>query len=317
MPILRTLCAAFSLSLLVAGTGATAEPMTLSLATATKGGGFELYGNAAAETVNAGGAAVRIEARNTKGSLENIGLLASGAFDLGMVQGVAAHEAFEGIGRPAVDLKVIAAIYSSPGMFVVGPQSTAQSVSDLKGQPIAWGTRTSGLTLMAGYAMDGLGLDRDRDFQARYLGRAGEGPPLALKGAVAAFWGAGVGWPGFARVTEAGGRLLDFSAAEVDQITAKHGFLKAMSIPAGSYPGQDADKRAVGVWSFILSRPDLPEAAAYAAAKALFEGQPKLAAQLAQARETTPENTLAAAPAGRLHPGVAKYFAEIGVSAPK
>ena len=292
---------------------ASAEPLKLSLATATKGGGFELFGSALAEIVNAGDGAVAIEARNTKGSLQNIDLLSGGAFDLGMVQGVAAHEAFAGVGRPSVDLKVIAAIYSSPGLFVVAPGGEARTVRDLVGQPIAWGARSSGLTLMAGYAMDGLGLDRDKDFEARYLTRAGDGPPLVLNGEVAAFWGAGVGWPGFVKVTEAGGRFIGFTEEEAARIASKHPFLSSMTLPAGSYAGQTSDLRAVGVWSFILSRADLPEAQAYAVAKAIHEAQPALAARLAQAAETTPRNTRAAAPPDRLHPGVERYLAELGL----
>lgn len=292
---------------------AAAAPTELSLATATKGGGFELYGGGAAEVINARSGDVRIAPKNTKGSLENVELLAAGEVDLGMVQGVAAHEAFEGVGRPALDLKVIAAIYSSPGLFVVGPESEARSVEDLIGKPIAWGTRTSGLTLMAGYAMDGLGLDRDKDFEARYLKRAGDGPPLVLGGEVAAFWGAGVGWPGFTKVTQAGGRFIEFTEEQAAAITTKHPFLKSMTLPAGAYPGQEAAQRAVGVWSFILSRPDLPDEAAYAVAKALHEGRAALEAALPQAAETTPENTRAAAPPERLHPGVARYLEELGL----
>jgi len=311
--VLRNLVSgAVGVLMLAAASTATADPAQLRLATATKGGGFELFGSALAEVVNAQSDAVRIVPENTKGSLENIGLLATGAFDLGMVQGVAAHEAFEGIGQDAVDLKVIAAIYSSPGLFVVAPGSDAQTVDDLVSQPVAWGTRTSGLTLMAGYAMDGLGLDRDGDFQARYLDRAGDGPPLVLNGDVAAFWGAGIGWPGFVRVTEAGGRFVAFTEEQIEEITSKHPFLKSMSIPAGSYPGQEDAKRAVGVWSFILSRPDLPDDVAYAVAKAIHDAQPALADRLPQARETTPANTRAATPADRLHEGVRRYLDENG-----
>lgn len=292
---------------------APAEVTSLRLATATKGGGFELYGSAAADVVNATEPSLKVVAENTKGSLENIGLLTSGAFDIGLVQGVAAHEAFAGIGQDPVDLKVIAAIYSSPGMFAVKVDSPARSVRDLTGKPIAWGTKTSGLTLMANYIMDGLGLDRDKDFEPRFLNKAGDGPPLVLSGDVAAFWGAGVGWPGFTRVMNAGGRFIGFSPEEVQAVTQKHGFLKPMTVPAGSYPGQAEPVQAIGVWSFILARPDLPEDVAYRLARALHQGQELLAARLPQARETTPHNTRAAADDARLHPGVRKYLKDLGL----
>jgi hypothetical protein len=50
---------------------------TISLGTATPGGGFPLYGNAFAEVMNAADPTLSIEPRNTKGSNENIPLLES------------------------------------------------------------------------------------------------------------------------------------------------------------------------------------------------------------------------------------------------
>lgn len=292
---------------------ANADVATLRLATATKGGGFELYGSNAAEVINETDQSLNVVAENTKGSLENIGLLANGKFDIGLVQGVAAHEAFEGIGQERLDLKVIAAIYSSPGMFVVKKDSPAESVRDLVGKPIAWGTKTSGLTLMADYIMDGLGLDRDTDFDPRFLNKAGDGPPLVVSGEVAAFWGAGIGWPGFKRVMQAGGRFIGFRPDEVQSVIAKHDFLKPMTVPAKSYEGQEEDIQAIGVWSFILARPDLPDEVAYRLAKALHEGHDTLATRLPQAKETTPQNTKAAASPRQIHPGVQRYLDELGL----
>src|SRR5205807_297308 len=105
-----------------------------------------------------------VETRNTKGSAENIPLLEAGSLDIALVAGEPAYEAFAGIGRVPTDLKIVSAIYSNPGMFVVRGDNLAKSVRDLLGKPIAWGTRASGLTLLARYVLDGLGLDREKDF---------------------------------------------------------------------------------------------------------------------------------------------------------
>ena len=140
--------------------------------------------------------------------------------------GEPAYEAFAGIGRQPTNLKIITAIYSNPGMFVVRGDSPAKSLRDLIGKPIAWGTRASGLTLLARYVLDGLGLDREKDFTAVYLERAGDGPAMVLDGRVAALWGGGIGWPGFTAVMQAGGRFIGLSAEEAERIRAKHNFLK-------------------------------------------------------------------------------------------
>ena len=101
--------------------GKTISKTTISLGTATPGGGFPLYGNAYAEAINAAEPSLAIEPRNTKGSNENIPLMEAGQLDIALVAGEPAYEAFMGIGRPATPLKILTAMYSSPGMFVVVP----------------------------------------------------------------------------------------------------------------------------------------------------------------------------------------------------
>jgi uncharacterized protein len=282
------------------------------LGTATPGGGFPLYGGAFAETVNETDPSLAVEPRNTKGSTENIPLLEAGQLDIALVTGEPAYEAFEGIGRPRSALKIITAMYSTAGVFVVRGDSSAKSISDLKGKPVAFGAKGSGLTILSRYVLDGLGLDQARDFQAIFLDKAGDGPAMVLDGRAAALWGGGVGWPGFATVAEKGGRFIAPNAQETVRIRAKHSFLKSLTLPAGSYPGQNEAVNSVGSWSFVLARPTLSDDIAYALARALDKSRDAFAKRLPQARETTPQNTAAAAPRPDLiHPGVQKYLRQI------
>jgi TRAP transporter TAXI family solute receptor len=310
-------------SLLLLGTGAAAQEggkaipkTTISLGTATPGGGFPLYGNAFAEIMNAADATLSIEPRNTKGSNENIPLLEAGQLDLGLVAGEPSYEAFMGIGRPATKLKILTAMYSSPGMFVVRADSPYKTIHDLLGKRVAFGARGSGLPILSRYALDGLGLKQDDDFQSIYLDRAGEGPEMVLDGRVAALWGAGIGWPGFTAVAASpgGARFIAPDASEIARIRAKHSFLKPLTVPANSYPNQTATIDSVGSWSFILVRESLPDDVAYHLARTLHGTEAAFCKKLAQACETTAANTVAAAPNPEfIHPGVLKYFREIGV----
>jgi len=295
---------------------ASAGPRVVILGTATPGGGFPVYGEAVAETINAVDHSLRVETRNTKGSTDNVPMLEAGQLDIALVQGEVAHEALSGIGRPPANLRIITAMYGTPGMFVVRGDSPYHTIADLKGQPIAFGARGSGLVILARYVLDGLGLDRDRDFQAIFLDQAGDGPAMVTDGRAAALWGAGVGWPGFATVARGpqGARFIAPDAPGLRAIEVKHPFLKPMAIPARSYPGQEQPIESVGSWSLILAAPALADDVAYRLARALHLGEADLARRLPQARETTAANTAAAAPAGFIHPGVVRYLREIGVS---
>jgi hypothetical protein len=290
--------------------------LVLSLGTATPGGGFPLYGGAVAEVINQTDSSISIEPRNTKGSTENIPLLEAGNLDLALVTGEPAYEAFAGIGRPRTNLKIIAAMYSTPGMFVVRADSSYKSIRDLVGKPIAFGARGSGLVILSRYVLDGIGLDQDKDFQAIYLDNAGDGPAMVLDGRVAALWGGGLGWPGFTSVAQSSGgaRFIAPNEDEVARIRDKHAFLKSMTVPAESYPGQSAPIHSVGSWSFILVRPTLDDDVAYRLTRALHRAEDALGKRLKQARETTAANTVAAAPRLELiHPGVLRYLREAGV----
>jgi hypothetical protein len=282
----------------------------ITLATATPGGGFPLYGGVVADLVNAVDPSLNVECRNTKGSTENVPLLEAGTMDLGLVTGEVAIEPF----ARNSGLSIVAAMYSTAGMFVVRGDSPARRIADLKGQPVAFGARGSGLVVLARAVLEGLGLDIDRDFTAILLDRAGDGPEMVLDGRAAALWGGGIGWPGFARVAEAGGRFIAPNAAEAMQIRATHSFLKPLTMPAGAYPGQVSAIDSVGSWSFILARPGLSDDTGYRFARALHQGAAMLGEKLDQAKETTAANTAAAAPdPGLIHPGVARYLREIGV----
>ena len=287
---------------------------TISLGTATPGGGFPLYGNALAELMNAADSTLVIEPRNTKGSSENVPLLEAGRLDIALVAGEPAYEAFMGIGRPATALKILTAMYSSPGMFVVRADSPYKTIRDLVSQPVVFGARGSGLPILSRYVLDGIGLKQDEDFKSIYLDRAGDGPAMVQDGRAAALWGAGIGWPGFAAVASSPGGA-GFIAADAADRARANTPIEALTVPAGSYPNQTEAIHSVGSWSFVLTRADLPEDVAGRFARTLHGVEAAFGKKLPQACETTAVNTLAAAPKPELiHPGAMRYLREIGVA---
>src|SRR2546423_15697770 len=97
MKLAQLVCAGV---LLLTGTAAAQDggkaitKTTISLGTATPGGGFPVYGNAFAEILNAADPTLSIEPRNTKGSNENIPLLEADQLDIALVAGEPSYEAF-------------------------------------------------------------------------------------------------------------------------------------------------------------------------------------------------------------------------------
>src|SRR3954468_17439020 len=285
--------------------------LVLVLGTATPGGGFPVYGDAFAQAVNAEleheKPRLRIEPKNTKGSTENLPLLEAGKVDLALVGGEVASGA---LAKPGTPHRIVAAMYASPGMFFVLPSSPVRHVSDLRGKRVVLGTQASGITVLGRTVLKSLGIE----VQEITLQKAEDGPPLLLEGKAAAVWGAGVGWPAFAALAKQGGRFVGLSEDEIQTVLKKNSSLQRVTLPANSYAGQDKELPSVGSWSYVFARPGLADETAYLLARAIHHAEPKLAASLQQARETTMANLVAAAPSQDLiHPGARKYLREIGL----
>ncbi len=273
---------------------------TLILGTATPGGGFPVYGAAYSEALNAQEPRLRIETRNTKGSTENVPLLEAGKLDLGLVAGELASGA---LAKPGTQLRIVAAMYSSPGMFMVLADSPVRRIADLKGKPVVLGAE--GSTVLQSLEIP---------FQEILLQKVADGPAMLQDGRAAALWGAGVGWPAFTALAKSGARFVGPDAEEVKRILAKNPSLQAVTLPAKSYPGQDAAMQSVGSWSYVFARPGLPDEQAYLLVRALHRAESPLAARLEQAKESTAANIISAAPKIDLvHPGVLKYLREAGL----
>jgi TRAP transporter TAXI family solute receptor len=304
-----------SLMLFVGFLAFAAEPTSVSWATATKGGGFQLFGQNLAEVINATDNRIQVNVVATRGSRQNLELLEAGEVDVGQVEGNAARLALDGIGRPAIGLRVLSVMYPNPGMFVVRGDSAYRRIEDLKGQSIAFGTQASGLRILANDVLDGLDLHPERDFQQIILNKASDGPRLVLDGEAEALWGAGIGWPGFVAVAEgeAGGRFIAPTPEQVKQIREKYPHLHEMTIPAGTYKDQSEDIHSVGLWSLILVSPDLDDETAYRLVRAMHLGHDEFTSRLPQGRYTQAANSVRYVPAERLHPGARKFYQELGL----
>src|ERR1700730_10702223 len=117
----------------------------------------------------------------TEGTVENVPKLEAGDLDIAMVSGEVAHELFDGIGRAPTRLRIVTAMFSTPGMFAVRADSRYRRSGDLKGRRVVWNVKGSGIAVQARYMLDGLGLDPDKDFQAIYLDSLAEGPAMVIE----------------------------------------------------------------------------------------------------------------------------------------
>lgn len=103
-------------------------------------------------------------------------------------------------------------------------------------------------------------------------------------------------------------RVLPIERARLGGIQERHHFLKWTTIPAGTYPGQDADIQTVGMDVLLLVRRDLPDGLVYDLTRVLFDAVPTLERAHEAAGSIDPERgPTASIP---LHPGAARFYRE-------
>jgi TRAP transporter TAXI family solute receptor len=282
---------------------------------AAEGGSFMVYALAFLDALRTVDPSLEVRRVATDGTIENVAKLEAGEIDVGMVAGEVAHELFEGIGRAPTRLRIVSVMYSTPGMFAVRADSRYRTIGDLKGRPVVWNVKGSGIAVQARYMMDGLGLDIDKDFEPIYTDDRTSGPALVFEGKAVALWGGGLRWPGFVEMANdvRGCRFVLPSAEEIKAIRAKYDFLRPIVVPAGLYPGQYDALTTVGAWSYLLAREGLDDDMGYRLASDLYrmERGGSLSRQL---EESTTKNTIAGLPRpGLLQPGVQRFYQEKGL----
>lgn len=301
----RLLGAATGAWLLPGWVRAAADSSPIRLGTSTPGGGFAQYGEQLAEQVNSRAGRTVLVARPTRGTAENLGLLRSGEIDAGLVQGTVASEVLAQ--GPASGLRILWAMYPSPGMLAVPAASPHRRLEDLRGRRVVFGVRASGLVTLGRQVFDGIGMDIDRDVQAIYVEQAADSPRRVLEDQADALWGAGEGWPGFLQLAGApgGARFLGPQPSQIEGILRRHPLLRAMEVPAGTYAGIDAPLPTVGSVNLILARADLPLERLRPVVPLLEAASADVARRLPQAAFGTRASTLASAPVPELlHPAL-------------
>lgn len=270
------------------------------LGTSTPGGGFALYGETLERVLNRRAGRVLLRAKPTRGTAENVTLLQRGEIDAALIQGTSAGELFQQ--GPAAGLRILFAMYPSPGMLAVPAASAVRRLDDVAGRRVVFGVRTSGLVTLGRQVFSGIGLDIDQDIAAIYVEQAAESPRIVLAGDAVGLWGAGEGWPGFTQLAQApgGARFIGPTPAQIARIVEKYPLLKAMAVPAGAYPGIDQPLATVGSVNLILVRADLDDLRAAAFIEAMRASAAEMTAALPQAAFSTLANTRASAPSAAL-----------------
>ena len=220
---------------------------------------------------------MRCTAESTGGSVFNLNMLRSGDMDFGVAQSDLQYHAYFGTGRfeafgPAEHLRAVFSLHPEPLTLVVRPDAEIAGIEDLPGKRVNIGNPGSGQRTLMERLMTELGWDHDT------FRRVGELPSREQAQALCdnridAFVFS-VGHPSAAiqePIATCDARLVSIEGPAITELIRATPYYLSATIPAGTYPGQDADVRTYGVGATLVTTTRTPETAVYEIARAVFD----------------------------------------------
>ena len=316
MKKLMSIILAVALLLTMAACGAASNKMTMGTGGTT--GTYYAYGNVLGQYIKSK-ANIDVTVVSTDGSKANIQGIDAGDYQLATVQSDVLAYAWAGTQSFAEDgavdtFRVVAGLYAEAVQLITMDPSI-QSVADLKGKAVSIGAPGSGVYFNALDVLAAAGLTVD-DIQPQYMSFGDSTDGLKDGKIQAAFIVAGAPTPAITELcTTNDAYLVPIDGEVAEALMANCPFYTTYTIPAGTYPNQDADVTTVTVKATLIVDANASEDAVYAITAAIFGNIDAITAEHGKGAELSLENatTGMAAP---FHPGAAKYFAEQGITVP-
>ena len=311
--------AALAASLGMAG-AATAEQTFITIGTGGVTGVYYPTGGAICRLVNKGRKEhnIRCSVESTGGSVYNTRTIREGELDFGVVQSDVQSAAMEGVrafegDEPYGDLRAVFSVHPEPMHVMVRDDAGINSVMDMKGKRVNIGNPGSGTRVLADVLMEAAGVTPD-DFSLAAELKSSEQAAALCDGKIdAAIWAAGLPNGSTMEATSTCGiQILDLTSSGMDKVLASNPAYAAASIPAGLYPGNDAEIASWGPKATFVADANTPDEVVYVLVKAVFENFEDFKKLHPAFGRLTEEEMIKDGLSAPLHPGAAKYYAERG-----
>lgn len=301
---------------------AAPQIVNINVATATTGGAYYPIGNAIAQLWNEKVPGVKASAQATNGTPHNIQLLAKKDAEAAIGQSGVVYQAVNGVGAykdqgKQTFFSAMTHLYPNVMQWVVRRELPAKSLAELKGRRIVPGPQNSATELNSREMLDVVGLDyrTKGDLKADYLDYSQAAEQLKNKQTEVIMIAGGVPTAAVLDVMTTGeGKLLSLPDDYIPKLTAKYPWYFPITIPAGSYRGQEADVRTVAVANMLIVRNDLPEGLVHDLVRTMYDNAGSLAQSHAAMKAFQLEDGLKGISGiVDLHPGAAKFFRSKGL----
>ncbi len=291
-----------------------AADVFINVGTGPVGGTYYPVGSAMAKIWTDSVPGMKASAQSTGGTRNNIQLLADGDAEIAFADGLY-YDAYNGKGHyegnPQKFLRALAPLYPEAIHILVAKESGIRSLADLKGKRVSVGAVGGSTMLTARQIFRLAGLDPDADVKSENLGHAETVAAFSDKRIDASVTIGALGIASVVETTTLGlVDILDIPDDIVAKIVEETPYFAPLSIPAGTYKGQDNPVKTFSSPNILAVHEKVDDETAYEMTKQLFQHKADLVAVSARMDAMDPSQiSIIRIP---LHPGAEKYYRETG-----
>lgn len=293
------------------GSSAGGGKQFLNIATGGTAGTYYPLGGALAELLNQNIKGMNASAQSTGASVANVNMLKDGSVDIAFIQNDIAYYAANGKemfkDNKVESIRGIAALYPETVQFVTTADKGIKSIADLKGKKVAVGASGSGAEANARQILGAYGLTYD-DIDVQYLsfGEAAD----ALKDGNVDVGVVVAGFPTAAIQDLAANKsaaLVNIDAEHADKLMKQYPYFTKITVPKGTYPGQEEDVSTVAVKCVVVTTDKLSDDLGEQIAKAIYEHLDRMKAAHAVGKYITKDTALEGMSV-KMNAGAEKYL---------
>lgn len=309
------------------GNSSAKKRVFVTLGTAPVGGAFRPVGDAISSVLNEnkGDNNWRVQSKGTKGSQQNIRMLAKDELQLAMSNSAISYYAVRGEGTwdEKYDIRAVVTIAPNIGLFITKQDSGINTISELKGKRVAVGPSGAGFEMFLGPLLTEHGVTYETEKQAftPVNGNYSEAVSLLGDGDIdAAFMGGAIPTPAVTQAcTTQDIFFIPYDEQTRQALLAKYPFFQEAKIPAKNKDGKDTyrglteDLLALNVGSMhLITSTTQSTDVIYELTKIIWENRADIAKQH-RAGNAINEKNAARYTGTPFHPGAIKFYKEIGI----
>jgi len=318
------IAAAVAVMVAMPGAALAQETKFVNIGTGGIGGDFYPSGGFICNLLNKGRATygynIRCTVESTGGSVANLRAIQAGELSVGMAEAESQLASWNGTGSfeqvgANEDLRYLFALQADVLHVVTRKDTGIKTFLDLEGKVVNIGNVGSGTTSTINVAMEAYGKTPDEFFKQATRLTSREQAQALCDGKIDAFiYPVGISGASISEATNTcEAEIVEWNDATINGLVDNTSYFSMITIPAGTYRGQESDRTTWALPATVLASADADDEVIYNLVKAVFDNFEDLKLQSSLYAGITREGAVKAGRSVPYHPAALRYFKEVGL----